>query len=117
MSLPFVLVSGITVIAAALGTAVAEPDHRLPPGARWALYGGVLAFHTADAAISLRYGDGPGTVLHWYGPCLVLTVGLLLPAAPARPAWGAVGRAAGLVLLLAKLSELSRNRAYGEATA
>ncbi|WP_405017014.1 low temperature requirement protein A [Kitasatospora sp. NBC_00070] len=117
MYLPFVLVSGIAVIAAALGTAVAEPDHHLPPGARWALCGGVLAFYTANAAISLRFGDGLGTVLRWYGPCLVLTVGLLLPAALALPAWGAVGCAAGLVLLLAKLSKLSRNRAYGEATA
>ncbi|GAA1192113.1 low temperature requirement protein LtrA [Kitasatospora gansuensis] len=110
MYLPFVLVSGITVIAAALGTAVAEPDHHLPPGARWALCGGVLAFYTANAAISLRYGDHLGTVLRWYVPCLVLTPGLLLPATLSLPAWGAVGCAAGLVLLLAKLSKLSRGR-------
>ncbi|BFV59758.1 low temperature requirement protein A [Kitasatospora sp. CMC57] len=110
MYLPFVLVSGITVIAAALGTAVAEPDHPLPAGARWALCGGVLAFYTANAAISLRYGDAPGTVVRWYVPCLVLTPGVLLPAALHLPAWGAVGCAAGLVLLLAKLSALSRGR-------
>ncbi|WP_057233039.1 MULTISPECIES: low temperature requirement protein A [unclassified Kitasatospora] len=117
MYLPFVLVSGITVIAAALGTAVAEPDHHLPPGARWALCGGVLAFYTANAAISLRYGDGLGTVLRWYLPCLVLTPGLLLPATLTLPAWGAVGCAAGLVLLLAKLSKLSRNRDHRGAPA
>ncbi|MBW5486885.1 low temperature requirement protein A [Streptomyces bambusae] len=115
MYLPFVLVSGIVVIAAALGTAVGEPDHVLPPGARWALSGGVLAFYTANAAISLRYGDGLGTVMRWYVFCLVLTPGALLPASVYLPAWGAVACAAGLVLLLAKLSKLSRAR--GQAAA
>ncbi|MFI5528221.1 low temperature requirement protein A [Kitasatospora sp. NPDC051853] len=104
MYLPFVLVSGITVIAAALGTAVDEPDHVLPAGARWALCGGVLAFYTANAAISMRYGDGVRRVLAWYLPCLVLTGGLLLPASVLLPAWAAVACAAALVFLLAKLS-------------
>ncbi|WP_441246519.1 low temperature requirement protein A [Kitasatospora sp. McL0602] len=108
MYLPFVLVSGITVIAAALGTAVAEPDHHLPPGACWALCGGVLAFYTANAAISLRYGDGARVVARWYGPCLVLVPAALLPACLGLPAWGAVAVAAGLVFLLAKLSKLHR---------
>lgn len=111
MYLPFVLVSGITVIAAALGTAVAEPDHHLPPGARWALCGGILAFYTANAAISLRYGDGLRTVLSWYLPCLLLTPGVLLPACLLLPAWPAVAVAAGLVLLLAKLAKLKGRRA------
>ncbi|MGW4650434.1 low temperature requirement protein A [Kitasatospora sp. NPDC004289] len=104
MYLPFVLVSGITVIAAALGTAVAEPDHALPPGSRWALCGGVLAFYTANAAISMRYGDGIRRVLGWYLPCLALTGCLLLPASILLPGWAAVACAAGLVFLLAKLS-------------
>lgn len=110
MYVPFVLVSGITVIAAALGTAVAVPDHQLPAGARWALCGGILAFYTANAANSLRYGDGIRTVLSWYGPCLVLTPGVLLPACLRLPAWAAVAVAAGLVLLLAKLAKLRRRR-------
>lgn len=33
MYLPFVLIAGITVLSGALGTAVAEPVHHLPPGA------------------------------------------------------------------------------------
>ncbi|MFD9797000.1 low temperature requirement protein A [Streptomyces sp. NPDC059070] len=105
MYLPFVLVCGITVIAAAFGTAVAEPHHVLPAGARWALCGGVLAFYSANAAISTRYGDGVRNVLGWYVPCLVLTPGMLLPAALLLPAWGAVACTAALVLLLAKLSK------------
>ncbi|MER8182608.1 low temperature requirement protein A [Kitasatospora sp. NPDC094015] len=104
MYLPFVLVAGITVIAAALGTAVAEPDHHLPSGSCWALCGGVLAFYTANAAIALRYGDGGRVVLRWYAPCLVLTLGVLLPAALLLPAWAAVTCAAGVVFLLAKIS-------------
>jgi len=117
MYLPFVLVSGITVIAAALGTAVAEPDHHLPPGARWALCGGILAFYTANAAIALRYGDGVRTVLGWYAPCLVLTPGVLLPACLLLPAWAAVAFAAGLVFLLAKLSKFRRRKAARAASA
>ncbi|AUG76785.1 hypothetical protein CFP65_1916 [Kitasatospora sp. MMS16-BH015] len=108
MYLPFVLVSGITVIAAALGTAVAEPHHHLPVGARWALCGGVLAFYTANAAIALRYGDGVRVVARWYLPCLVLTGAALVPACLGLPAWGAVAVAAGLVFVLAKLSKYTR---------
>ncbi|MFG3281269.1 low temperature requirement protein A [Streptomyces sp. NPDC048111] len=111
MYLPFVLVCGITVLAAALGTAVSAPHDVLPAGARWALCGGVLAFYTANAAISLRYGDGVRNVLGWYGPCLVLTFGMLLPAALLLPAWGAVACTAALVFLLAKLSKWHTTRA------
>lgn len=111
MYLPFVLVSGITVIAAALGTAVAEPDHALPAGSRWALCGGVLAFYTANAAISMRYGDGIRRVLSWYLPCLVLTGAVLLPASILLPAWAAVACAAALVFVLAKLSRRHLRRA------
>ncbi|MFD7904929.1 low temperature requirement protein A [Kitasatospora sp. NPDC059747] len=104
MYLPFVLVSGVTVIAAALGTAVAAPTHHLPVGARWALCGGVLAFYTANAAISLRYGDGPRTVLGWYLPALLLTLAGLAPASVFLPAWAAVACAALVVFALAKLA-------------
>ncbi|MEV4616893.1 low temperature requirement protein A [Kitasatospora sp. NPDC049258] len=113
MYLPFVLIAGITVIAAALGTAVAEPDHHLPSGSCWALCGGVLAFYTANAAIALRYGDGGRVVLRWYGPCVVLTLGALLPAALLLPAWAAVACAAAVVFVLAKISRLRRFRIRG----
>jgi len=111
MYLPFVLVSGITVIAAALGTAVAEPDHHLPPGAVWALVGGILAFYTGNAAISLRYGDALRTVLGWYLPCLALTAGVLLPVALSAPAWAAVAACAAVVFTLAKLAAYRRRKA------
>ncbi|MFI6445766.1 low temperature requirement protein A [Kitasatospora sp. NPDC050543] len=115
MYLPFLLVSGITVIAAGLGTAVAEPLHVLPAGARWALAGGVIAFYTANAAISLRYGDGVRTVLRWYVPYLVVTGGVLVPAALLLDAWAAVAVTAGVILLLAKLSRWKALRAQRRA--
>ncbi|WP_033825047.1 low temperature requirement protein A [Kitasatospora sp. MBT63] len=117
MYLPFLLVSGITVIAAALGTAVAEPDHHLPTGACWALCGGVLAFYTANAAIALRYGDTARTVLGWYLPCVLLTLGALLPAALLLPAWAAVACAAAVVFALAKISRYLGGRSRTLPTA
>ncbi|MDI2129576.1 low temperature requirement protein A [Yinghuangia seranimata] len=110
MYLPYVLISGVTAMAAALGTAVEEPHHDLPTGARWALCGGILAFYTANATISLRFGDGLRNVLRWYVPCLVLTLGLLVPLSGVLPAWAAVGCAAAIVFALAKLARLTRTR-------
>ncbi|WP_037606093.1 low temperature requirement protein A [Streptacidiphilus rugosus] len=111
MYLPFLLVTGITALAAALGTAVAAPGHVLPTGACWGLCGGVLAFYSANAAISLRFGDQVRTVLGWYLPCLPLVLGVLLPAALLWPAWAAVAVAAGLVLGLTELVKLRRAKA------
>ncbi|GAA2832657.1 low temperature requirement protein A [Kitasatospora paracochleata] len=105
MYLPFVLIAGITVLSGALGTAVAEPVHHLPPGARWALCGGVLAFYTANAAIALRYGDPVRSVFGWYGPCLLFVIVGLVPASVWLPAWAAVGVAAAVVLAMAKLAK------------
>ncbi|MFI1019102.1 low temperature requirement protein A [Streptomyces sp. NPDC020965] len=92
--LPFLLLSGIAVIAAALGTAVAEPRHTLPPGALWALCGGLLAFHTANAALSLRFGDRPRALASWYPLCLVLNLGVLYPVGLVLTAWATVAVAA-----------------------
>ncbi|WP_186768239.1 low temperature requirement protein A [Streptomyces qinzhouensis] len=97
MYLPFLLLSGIAVLAAALGTAVTEPLHTLPPGALWALCGGLLAFHTANAALSLRFGDRPRALLSWYPLCPVLDFGVLYPAGLVLPAWATVAVAALLI--------------------
>ncbi|MFJ8621947.1 hypothetical protein ACIRD3_03785 [Kitasatospora sp. NPDC093550] len=92
-------------LSGGLGTAVAEPGHHLPPGARRALCAGVLAFYTANAAISLRYGDPAGSVLGWYLPSLLLVLGAVVPASVLLPAWGAVGVAAAVVLALTTLAK------------
>ncbi|MFJ6662102.1 low temperature requirement protein A [Streptomyces sp. NPDC091377] len=97
MFLPFALVAGTTVIAAALGTATAEPDHPFPTGAGWALLGGFFTYYTTSAALALRYGDTPTAVLRWYVPCL-LTVAALLPAVLLLPAWAAVATTAAALL-------------------
>ncbi|WP_433572081.1 low temperature requirement protein A [Streptomyces sp. CA-251247] len=104
MYLPFLLVSGITAIAASLDTTVADPHHTLPPGARWALCGGLLLFFTASAALSLRHGDRLGTALQWYVPCL-LALGVLFPATWFMPSWAAVTSAAVLLVLLVVLGQ------------
>ncbi len=100
MYFPFFLLSGIAVLAAALGTAVDEPHHTLPTGALWALCGGILVFHTANAALSLRRGDHSRTVLSWYIPCFLLNAGVLLPAGLFLPAWATVTITATLLTLL-----------------
>lgn len=116
MYLPFLLVCGMTAVAAALGTAVDHPGHVLPPGARWALCGGVLAFYTANAAISLRYGDPARLVARWYAPALLLPLGVLVPAGALLPAWAAVGCSSLVVLLLAVLARFHR-RTVGATSA
>ncbi|PBC77799.1 low temperature requirement protein LtrA [Streptomyces sp. TLI_235] len=103
MYLPYFLVVAVTLLAAALGTAVAEPVHRLPAGADWALCAGVLGFYTTNAAIALRYGDPARAVLGWYVPCLVLTAVLLVPGVLLLPAWAAVLCGAAEVFALALL--------------
>ncbi|MEV6212324.1 low temperature requirement protein A [Kitasatospora sp. NPDC051914] len=103
MYLPYFLVAAITLLAAALGTAVAEPTHHLPSGADWALCAGILGFYTTNAAISLRYGDPARSVLAWYVPCLVLTAVLLVPAVLLLPAWAAVFCGAAEVFALTLL--------------
>ncbi|MFI6908394.1 low temperature requirement protein A [Nonomuraea sp. NPDC050394] len=105
MYLPFVQVAGITVLAAALDTTVTEPLHTLPPGARAALCGGLLAYTTAAAVLDLRYGTRPRTTLRWYLPSLATTA-LLIPATTVLPAWSAVTVAAALLILLITLGRL-----------
>ncbi|MEU5398019.1 low temperature requirement protein A [Streptomyces sp. NPDC005963] len=94
MFLPFLLLSGVAVLAAALGTTVTEPQDTLPPGALWALCGGLLAFHTANAALFLRHGHEPRALASWYPLCLVLNLGVLYPVGLVLPAWATVAAAA-----------------------
>ncbi|TPW93622.1 low temperature requirement protein A, partial [Schumannella luteola] len=56
MYLPFLLVAGVTLFAAGLGTAVAHPDEPLPLGAALCIAGGVTLFYLSSAAEALRYG-------------------------------------------------------------
>jgi low temperature requirement protein LtrA len=92
--MPFVLVVGVTSIAAGLATAIHEPFQRLPLGAAIALGGGIALFYATNAIVSLRYGLAPGAVLVWAVPTVVLALCLI-------PLSVAVG--ATLVLVMAAL--------------
>lgn len=83
---PFVLVVGVTAIAAAIATGIPEPFEHLPPGAGISLGAGLAMFYGCNAIVSLRYGRQPRTVLPWAVPAVVAAIGLipvsaLVPAA------------------------------------
>lgn len=96
--LPFVLISAITMLAAALGTAVAEPAERLPVGAIVGLVGGILIYYLVSAVFERRLGGTWATVARWLVPGLLAPLIVLLPVAFVLPAWG-TALAGGVVAL------------------
>ena len=65
MYLPFVLITGIVLLAAGLGTAVADAGEHLSVGATACIAVGISAFYAANALISLRYGETARGVARW----------------------------------------------------
>lgn len=107
--MPFALVVGVTSIAAAIATAIPDPFEPLPTGAAIALGGGVALFYATNAAVSLRYGQSPGTVLPWALPAVVIALGLV-PAGANVPAAVALGMAVALLVLVTAYVELKARR-------
>jgi low temperature requirement protein LtrA len=104
--LPFILVSAITIVAAALTEAVAEPTHHLPAGHRYGLAVGLAAYYLTNGLITWRLG-GAG-ILRWLVPQVVLALVVVLPVAAVAPAWLAVTVAAvvcGLIVLIGKYND------------
>jgi hypothetical protein len=64
MYLPFVLVSCVIVLAAALTEAVAEPRHQLPTGHRYGLTAGLAGYYLTNAAMARRLGGNFRDILH-----------------------------------------------------
>ncbi|GAA3771540.1 hypothetical protein GCM10022240_24550 [Microbacterium kribbense] len=102
MYLPYLLVAGIVMLAAALGTAVADAAARLPLGVTLRLAAGIALFFVAAGAESLRYGAPWRDVVGWAPAGLVLPW-LCVPLARLVPAWGVV---AGALLVVAALTVL-----------
>ena len=102
MYFPFLLVAGLTLIAAAIGIAVAHGDAPLAFDARVVLAVGVAAFYASNAFVGLRLGRP-------LRPLLVLLVpGVLLPTAACLltgglPGWATLASVALAVLLLDRL--------------
>ncbi len=110
--LPFVLIVGVTSLAAGIATAVPAPFEQLPRGAAIAIGGGIALFYATNAAVSMRYGQPPRTVLAWGAPAVVLALGLVLVGAT-QPAAVVLGLAAGLLFLVTGYVEVRARRRIG----
>jgi low temperature requirement protein LtrA len=109
MYLPFVLVAGIVLFAAALGTAVADAGHHLPGPAAVCLGGGISLFFVASTAESLRYGAPWRDVVLW-GPAGILLPWLLVPLSAAVEAELVVAASVVLIAVFVALNEINVRR-------
>ena len=109
MYLPYVFVAGITLFASALGTAVAEAGHRLPPGAAICLGAGVSLFFLSSAAESLRYG-APWRDLVIWAPAGIVLPWVLVPLAALLPAEAVIAAAVVVIAALVALTEVNTRR-------
>lgn len=107
--LPFVLIVGVTSIAAGIATAIPDPFTRLPLGAGIALGGGLVLFYAANATVSLRYGQARRDVLPWAIPTVVLALVLAFVSATV-PAAVALAMAVALLLLATAYVEIKARR-------
>lgn len=114
MYLPFLLIAGIVLFAAGLGTAVAEAGHALPLASAVCLAGGMSLFFTASVAESLRYGAPWHEIVLWGPPGIVLPW-LTVPIAMVMHAEGVVGAALIVVAVLVALNEVNARRVRARA--
>jgi low temperature requirement protein LtrA len=96
--LPFALISGVTMLAAALGTAVAEPSHHLPVGSVAGLVAGLVVYYAISALFEWRLGGTWASMMPWLLPGLIAPLVVLLPLTLLLPAWGAALVAATVAL-------------------
>ena len=109
MYLPFLLVAGITLFAAALGTAVADSGHQLPAGAAICLSAGISLFFVASTAVSFRYGAPVRHTVLW-GPAGILLPWALVPLSPYLAAEAVVAASAGVIAIVLALTEINARR-------
>ncbi|MGP9503158.1 low temperature requirement protein A [Specibacter sp. AOP5-B1-6] len=107
--MPFVLIVGVTSIAAGIATAIPAPFTPLPMGAGIALGGGLALFYAANATVSLRYGQAGRSVLPWGIPTVVLALVLVFLSAMV-PAAVALGLGVALLLLATAYVEIKARR-------
>ncbi|MCU6481077.1 low temperature requirement protein LtrA [Arthrobacter silviterrae] len=107
--LPFLLVLGVTSVAAGIATAISAPYDRLPLGAGISLGGGLALYYGTNALVSLRYGQPPRRVVPWAGPTVALAL-LLIPLSALVPAAALLAAATALLMLATAYVELVRRR-------
>lgn len=115
MYLPFLLVSAIVLLAAWLGTAVADPAETLSAGASVAVAGGIAVFYGTNALIALRYRERLLDVLRWalVGVLLPLTLLLLAPFVTATVVVAGAVVVIGVMVLQAEVNRRRRARRVG----
>ena len=111
MYLPFLLIYTITILAAALGTAVDEPDHHLPAGSVIGLTAGVVGYYLTSGLFSRRLGNSWRSMASWLLPGILAPLAILPPAALLLPAWAAALTTAAVVFGLFAGSKLVTHRA------
>jgi len=104
---PFLLISAITMLAAALGTAVDEPSHHLPVGAIVGLVGGLVVYYAISGVFEWRLGSSWLSMTPWLAPGVAAPLGIVLPLAFLLPAWGTT-LAAGIVAIGLLLNDYLR---------
>lgn len=107
--LPFLLVIGITSIAAGIATAIPASTEPLPLGAGIALGGGIALFYGTNAVVALRYGQPLRTVAPWAAPSILLAI-CLIPISPMVSASALLGFAVILLLLITAYVEIGQRR-------
>jgi low temperature requirement protein LtrA len=109
MYLPFLLIAGIVMLAAGVGTAIADAPEVLPPGAVICLAAGVSLFAVASVAESLRYGAPWRDVAPW-APVGVVLPWVLMPLGALLSAVGVLIALACIVVLYATAVSLNARR-------
>ncbi|MEO6115392.1 MAG: low temperature requirement protein A, partial [Pseudolysinimonas sp.] len=107
MFLPFVLVAGVTMIAAGLATAVEHPESRLSLGALIALFGGLAGFFVAVGLVGIRMHRATRRLIPWMILGAALPVlGLTITLAGSLSATFAVALATAAVAAMTVYAEV-----------
>ena len=105
MYLPFLLIVGLTLVAASVGIAVAEMGAPLDVGTRTLLAAGIAVFYIANAIVGLRLGRRLSRIV------TLLVPGVLLPTlscwlSGGLDGWATLALAAGSLIVLDLLSKI-----------
>jgi len=110
MYLPFLLIAGLTLIAAAIGVAVHDPDASLGLAPRLLLACGIGAFYLSNALIGVRLGRPLSFIVALLVPALILPSAASLLSL-GSPGWVTLALAAAALVLLDLLTAALARRA------
>lgn len=109
MYLPVLLIAGIVLFAAGVGTAVADAAGRLPIAAAVCIAVGICLFFLASIAESLRYGAAWRDVIAW-GPAGAVLPWLLVPLSVVLTATGLIAASLLIIVACVTLSVMNTRR-------